>query len=88
MPGSSGSPVFNDQWELVALHHSGVPRRNAAGRVLAVNGRIWKEEMGEDRIDWVANEGIRVSSIVRRVQERPDWTPAQQTLLDQMVRHL
>src|SRR5262245_35340429 len=24
-PGSSGSPVFNDQWEIVALHHSGVP---------------------------------------------------------------
>lgn len=24
-PGSSGSPVFNDQWEVVALHHSSVP---------------------------------------------------------------
>lgn len=24
-PGSSGSPVFNDQWVVVALHHSGVP---------------------------------------------------------------
>ena len=24
-PGSSGSPVFNDQWEVVALHHAGVP---------------------------------------------------------------
>jgi endonuclease G len=23
-PGSSGSPVFNDQWEVVALHHAGV----------------------------------------------------------------
>jgi V8-like Glu-specific endopeptidase len=23
LPGSSGSPVFNDSWELVALHHSG-----------------------------------------------------------------
>ncbi|GAA2875689.1 DNA/RNA non-specific endonuclease [Nonomuraea rubra] len=23
-PGSSGSPVFNDQWEIVALHHAGV----------------------------------------------------------------
>lgn len=23
MPGSSGSPVFNSQWEVVALHHSG-----------------------------------------------------------------
>lgn len=31
-PGSSGSPVFNDQWVVVALHHSGVPdpnKRNA-----------------------------------------------------------
>jgi endonuclease G, mitochondrial len=24
-PGSSGSPVFNDQWEVVALHHASVP---------------------------------------------------------------
>ncbi|MFD9949985.1 trypsin-like peptidase domain-containing protein [Nonomuraea sp. NPDC059023] len=42
-PGSSGSPVFNDQWEVVALHHSGVP--------------------GEDGA-WIANEGVRVSSIL------------------------
>lgn len=27
-PGSSGSPVFNDQWIVVALHHSGVPDPN------------------------------------------------------------
>ncbi|MFO0820488.1 MAG: endonuclease [Pirellulales bacterium] len=26
-PGSSGSPVLNDQWQLAALHHSGVPKR-------------------------------------------------------------
>jgi endonuclease G, mitochondrial len=24
-PGSSGSPVFNNQWEVVALHHASVP---------------------------------------------------------------
>jgi len=24
-PGSSGSPVVNDQWQMVALHHAGVP---------------------------------------------------------------
>lgn len=29
-PGSSGSPVFNDQWEIVALHHASVP--NASGK--------------------------------------------------------
>ena len=27
MPGSSGSPVFNDQWEAIALHHYGEPFR-------------------------------------------------------------
>jgi V8-like Glu-specific endopeptidase len=25
LPGSSGSPVFNDNWEVVALHHAGGP---------------------------------------------------------------
>lgn len=43
-PGSSGSPVFNDQWIVVALHHSGVPDPN-------------KKNI------WIANEGIRISSI-------------------------
>ena len=43
-PGSSGSPVFNDQWIVVALHHSGVPNPNKKNT-------------------WIANEGIRISSI-------------------------
>jgi endonuclease G len=88
MPGSSGSPVFNDQWDVVALHHSGVPRRNAAGRILDIKGRVWKEEMGVNQVDWVANEGIRISSIVRLVQETPDWTAEQQAMLDQMITHV
>lgn len=29
-PGSSGSPVFNNEWELVALHHAGVRRGSSA----------------------------------------------------------
>src|SRR6185369_4011734 len=42
-PGSSGSPVFNDQWECVGLHHSGVPKRDDAGRILTIDGGIWTE---------------------------------------------
>ena len=37
--GSSGSPVFNDQWEIVALHHPGVPKTNAKGELVDADGR-------------------------------------------------
>lgn len=67
-PGSSGSPVFNDQWEVVALHHSGVPRRDANGRLLTKDGKLWRPEMGETRIDWIANEGARVSRLLRHLK--------------------
>ena len=63
-PGSSGSPVFNDEWEMVALHHSGVPARDASGRLLAIDGSPWTAAMGEHRLRWVANEGARVSRVV------------------------
>src|SRR5919202_1710354 len=69
-PGSSGSPVFNDQWEVVALHHSGVPRKDAAGNILAIGGGRWDPSMGEHRVDWIANEGVRVSRILTNLRER------------------
>jgi V8-like Glu-specific endopeptidase len=79
-PGSSGSPVFNDQWEVVALHHSGVPERDSQGRILATNGQVWRPEMGETQVKWRANEGARVSRIVTHVRNA-NLTPEQRRLL-------
>lgn len=67
-PGSSGSPVFNDQWEMVALHHSGIPSKDSAGRILTKDGKVWVKSMGEDQVHWIANEGVRVSRILKHVQ--------------------
>jgi len=39
-PGSSGSLVFNDQWETVALHHASVPREGQEGGVINEGIRI------------------------------------------------
>lgn len=50
-PGSSGSPVFNDQWMVVSLHHAGIPDPN-------------------DNTVWIANEGIRISSIIQHLSDK------------------
>jgi V8-like Glu-specific endopeptidase len=67
-PGSSGSSVFNDQWEVVALHYSGVPELSQEGKIRSNDGRDWEEWMGEQRIAGIANEGVRVSRLVQHVQ--------------------
>ncbi|MFA4893662.1 DNA/RNA non-specific endonuclease [Brevundimonas sp.] len=62
-PGSSGAPVFNDSWQVVALHHSGVPRKDAQGRWLLRNGKPATDDDDDADIDWIANEGVRASRI-------------------------
>lgn len=65
-PGSSGSPVFNDQWTVVALHHSGVPDPNEKGA-------------------WIANEGVRISSIAEHVNGLYDGlTEEQKRMIDEI----
>src|SRR5262245_444462 len=68
LAGSSGSPAFNRFWQVLALHHSGVPKKDSHGRILTKDGKVWDESMDESLIAWVANEGIRVSSIVSDLQ--------------------
>lgn len=76
-PGSSGSPVFNDQFQVVALHHKSVPRKSADGlNYLDKNGEVIVPINGKidvARVCWIANEGIRISVILRDVfQKFPD----------------
>ncbi|MFL7837487.1 MAG: endonuclease [Candidatus Promineifilaceae bacterium] len=69
-PGSSGAPVFNDQWEVVALHHSGVPKKDADGNYLTLDGGIWNKSMPVSQLAWKANEGIRISRIIKFVDQQ------------------
>lgn len=55
-PGSSGSPVFNNEWEAIALHHWGGPHLETRG----IDGRLLRTEV---------NEGIRISAIVRTLRK-------------------
>ena len=53
-PGSSGSPVFDDQWRLIALHHAG------RSDLPKLNGKSGTYE---------ANEGINVLAIAEAIKQ-------------------
>ncbi len=55
-PGSSGSPVYNSEWQMIALHHWGGPWKQ------------WRDDQGRI-LPREINEGIRISSIVRFLRE-------------------
>ncbi|WP_426120819.1 DNA/RNA non-specific endonuclease [Kocuria sp. LHG3120] len=85
-PGSSGSPLYNNQWEVLGLHHSGVPAQNEAGQILAQDGTVWTHDRGEAAIQWVANEGVRMSSIHTWLRTAATTlAPAARQLLEELL---
>ncbi|MDP3564862.1 MAG: DNA/RNA non-specific endonuclease, partial [Methanoregula sp.] len=67
---SSGSPVFSDDWKVVALHHAGVPDK-------------------DDPKKYVANEGVRISSIARRISEiAKDRSAGERLIIDELYAGL
>jgi endonuclease G, mitochondrial len=72
-PGSSGSPVFNDDWDLIALHHWGNPYLET------------KDETGKP-IPTNVNEGVRISAIYNDLQARMTTLPtAQRQMLQEAL---
>lgn len=66
-PGSSGAAVFNNEWQVIALHSAGVAKKDAAGNYLDRDGQPVPVENGrvdESRVVWISNRGFRVSAIV------------------------
>ncbi len=89
LPGSSGAPVFSDQFFVVALHRRGVPKTKVVkGKpiVLRKDGKPATEQDAASDIDYVANEGVRVSSILERLELLASTDPkveaAKQAVLD------
>jgi endonuclease G len=78
-PGSSGSPVFNDQWEVVALHHASV----RAPESTPVDGGFVNEgvrvsrilrAIGEQRLE-PAQRQLVDGLVVRTAAAPPDPSP-------------
>lgn len=84
LEGSSGSPAFNKDWELVAVHHGGVPEVRG-NDILTLKGEVWKKGMPDTEIHWVANEGARVSKILAHLRSLQLTQPAHQMMLERLL---
>lgn len=67
-PGSSGAPVVNDQWQVLALHHKAVPAPERPGKKPA----------------WIANEGVRISAIFDLLERDRFEKPQAGLVLDRL----
>jgi endonuclease G len=54
-PGSSGAPVVNDQWQVIALHHKAVPAPRMRGA-------------SDKPAVYIGNEGVRISAIYKMLE--------------------
>jgi endonuclease G len=92
-PGSSGAPVVTDAWQVICLHHSGVPeRRRVKGDmhwVLADGGTAPQqiaERLPAEKVRWLANEGVRISKLIADLEKQakePNF--ARSALIDDLI---
>lgn len=69
--GSSGSPVFDKEWELVALHHAVVP--------------IPKQDSSSEKNNILTNQGIRTCRIVEDLKKKSYSNPKLRSFIEDFV---
>ncbi len=79
LPGSSGAPVLNDQWQVVAIHHKAILAPGAENRA--------KFDRGE-KAKWAGNEGVRISAISKLLESERFSNPHAAKALDRIERAL
>jgi len=86
LEGSSGSPVFNQHWETIGLHHCGVPFMEN-GKLVTRDGRrvSLDAEVADSDLFWIANEGVRISALVESLRAKTLDRPGQQAILDVLL---
>lgn len=83
--GSSGASVHNDQWQVIALHSSGVPRRKA-GQIVDKDNNVLdtsNKEVDGEKVDWICNSGIRISSIMAHLSD-PQFAVSREPMVLQL----
>ena len=78
--GSSGSPVLNTKWELVALHHAAIAKdTNQGNQTQQDNGQ------SESKIEVVAQQGVRICRIIEDLKKESLSQPKLKSFIQDFV---
>lgn len=93
--GSSGAPVFNPKWEIVALHHRAIPQTDSMGAILgkdgkpiSLAGKIVKDldDLSEiEEVAFLANQGVRASRIHSMLAGKSMENPTMDQIRSELV---
>ena len=85
LPGSSGAVVIAlGTTEVVALHHAGLSKTDEFNRPLTKTGELATSSTPDDQIDWIGNEGIKITMIIKAIKEAqlsPEMEKGRQAIL-------
>lgn len=76
--GSSGSPVFNAQWQLVALHHAAIPK------IVSKEADHYGKEKDQPA-EIIAQQGVRISRIVADMKQKSFQNPKLKSFIEDFV---
>ncbi|MEH2163116.1 MAG: LamG-like jellyroll fold domain-containing protein [Nostoc sp.] len=76
--GSSGSPVFNGQWQLVALHHAAIPK------IVSKEADHYGKEKDQPA-EIIAQQGVRICRIVADLKQKSFRNPKLKSFIEDFV---
>ncbi|MEM9482296.1 MAG: LamG-like jellyroll fold domain-containing protein [Cyanobacteria bacterium P01_F01_bin.116] len=82
--GSSGSPVFNDRWQLVALHHAAIAAPKAT-TIIETEKELSDRQNDHYLGEVVAQQGVRICSIIADLKKKSITISKLRSFLDDYV---
>ena len=89
LSGSSGAPIFDQSWNIIGLHRSGILDTDEHGHVIRRNGGRFQDEQdllrNEHEAVWIANLGTRSGAVRTRLEGLANLSETHGGIRDRLI---
>jgi V8-like Glu-specific endopeptidase len=84
LPGSSGAPVFDNDWQVAAIHQQAVARVDSESRLLRRDGSL-ATSLIDPQLDYIANQGLNIRAASQAIKEKPCEASSHEPLRQELI---